>query len=68
MVEALIGDLFAEAKVALPRERAREIYLLLEGATALILVHGDRAYAVAAGKAAKMLVRQKSQRKQKKTK
>ena len=60
MVEEFIADRFAEAGVALPRERAREIYLLLEGATALILVHGDPRYAVAAGKAAKMLIRQRS--------
>ena len=37
-------------------ERARDVALLIEGATALILIHGDRSYAEAAGRAAKRLV------------
>lgn len=37
-------------------ERAREVVLLMEGATALILIHGDRSYAEAAARAAKRLV------------
>jgi hypothetical protein len=31
--------------------------LLMEGAMALMLIHGDRSYATAAARAAKMLVR-----------
>jgi AcrR family transcriptional regulator len=37
-------------------ERARQIALLLEGSMALILIHGDRAYAETAARAAKKLV------------
>jgi AcrR family transcriptional regulator len=37
-------------------ELAREIVLLLEGATALMLVHGDTSYALGAAAAAKRLV------------
>ena len=39
------------------RERAREIMLLMEGAMALTLIHGDRDYIDAAARAAKRLVR-----------
>jgi hypothetical protein len=42
---------------ARPRETAREIWLLSEGAISLILVHGDLAYAAAAAAAAKRLLR-----------
>jgi hypothetical protein len=37
--------------------RAREIVLLIEGATALMLVHANRDYAAAAAEAAKSLLR-----------
>jgi AcrR family transcriptional regulator len=45
--------------VAAPKTRAREVMLLIEGATALMLIHGDRTYAGAAAKAAKYLVNQR---------
>jgi hypothetical protein len=35
------------------RVRARELMLLMEGAMALMLIHGDRAYGAAAARAAK---------------
>lgn len=54
-VEAWLAELLARAGVAFPTERAREVQLLMEGATALILIHGDRSYAAAAGRAAKKL-------------
>jgi hypothetical protein len=50
----------ASAHVASPRQLAREIWLLSEGAIALILIHGDRSYAVAAAEAAKKLIRSES--------
>jgi AcrR family transcriptional regulator len=56
-VEGWFAAEFAKRKVKAPRERAREIVLLLEGTTALMLVHGDRGYATAAAKAAKRLLR-----------
>jgi AcrR family transcriptional regulator len=56
-VEAWYCDLLIRAGVASPSERAREVALLVEGATALILIHGDRSYADAAARAAKQLIR-----------
>src|SRR5713226_6384745 len=49
-----------EGHLASPRELAREIWLLSEGAIALILIHGDRSYAAAAAEAAKKLIRSES--------
>jgi AcrR family transcriptional regulator len=56
-VEQWLADALAAAKVASSRERAREVMLLMEGAMALMLIHGDRGYAKAAARAAKTLVR-----------
>jgi AcrR family transcriptional regulator len=56
LVEAHLAGLFAQAGVNSPNKKARELYLLLEGATCLILIHGDRSYADAAAEAAKRLV------------
>ncbi|MGE0734734.1 MAG: hypothetical protein AB7G15_21395 [Alphaproteobacteria bacterium] len=39
------------------KDRAREIMVLMEGAAALMLIHGDRRYFDAAARAAKRLVR-----------
>jgi AcrR family transcriptional regulator len=50
------ASVLERAGVPSPTERAREVVLLLEGATALILIHGDRSYAGAAARAAKRLV------------
>jgi AcrR family transcriptional regulator len=56
-VEAWYAELFTKARITAPMERAREVALLAEGATALILIHGDRSYADTAAHAAKRLVR-----------
>lgn len=56
MLEAHFADLLARANVPEARERAREIWLLSEGAISLMLVHGDRSYATAAASAAKRLL------------
>jgi AcrR family transcriptional regulator len=55
-MEAWLASLLEKAGVSCPLDRAREVALLIEGATALILIHGDRSYAEAAGRAAKRLV------------
>ena len=55
-LEAWWTDLLDNAGVPSPGERAREVALLIEGATALVLIHGDRSYAEAAATAAKRLV------------
>ena len=58
MLEGHLAELLERAGVEHPRERAREIWLLSEGAISLILVHGDRSYAAAAAVAAKRLLQQ----------
>jgi AcrR family transcriptional regulator len=62
MLEAHLADLFAKAKIDRPRERAREVWLLSEGAISLILVHRDRSYAAAAAQAARKLIRYRSRK------
>jgi AcrR family transcriptional regulator len=57
MLEAQLAELLARAHVRSPREIAREIWLLSEGAISLMLVHRDRSYAAAAAKAARKLIR-----------
>ncbi len=56
MLEDHLADVLAAAAVESPREKAREIWLLSEGAISLILIHGDRRYAAAAALAAKRLI------------
>jgi AcrR family transcriptional regulator len=55
-VEEWLADALSVARVASPRDRAREVMLLTEGAMALMLIHGDRRYATAAANAARTLV------------
>jgi AcrR family transcriptional regulator len=56
LLESQLAELLAKANVRSARERAREIWLLSEGAISLMLVHGDRTYAAAAARAAKALI------------
>jgi AcrR family transcriptional regulator len=56
LLEKQFADVLAAAGVADAPARAREIWLLSEGAISLILVHGDRSYAAAAAEAAKRLL------------
>lgn len=55
-VESWWTELLAKKGIRSPAKRARELVLLIEGATALMLIHGDRSYADAAANAAKKLV------------
>jgi AcrR family transcriptional regulator len=55
-VESLLVGKLKEAGVAQPQEAARQVMLLLEGSMALVLIHGDTAYATAAAAAARRLV------------
>lgn len=55
MTENFLADRLAQARVPDPAARAREIMLLLEGAMALTLIHGQRSYIDAAARAAKRL-------------
>jgi hypothetical protein len=54
--EEWLADALCVARVASPRERACELMLLMEGAMALMLIHGDRRDAAAAADAARRLV------------
>jgi AcrR family transcriptional regulator len=56
-VESWYAELLSKTTVSSAPERARELALLLEGATALILISGDRSYADTAASAAKRLSR-----------
>lgn len=58
--QAWWADLLRIAGVPSPASRARELMLLMEGAMALILIHGDRTYADDAARAAKRLIGRKS--------
>ncbi|MHC2337980.1 TetR/AcrR family transcriptional regulator [Bradyrhizobium sp. USDA 4454] len=62
LLETQLGALLKRAGVYDAHRRAREIWLLSEGAISLMLVHGDRAYATAAADAAKRLLRSSSRR------
>jgi AcrR family transcriptional regulator len=57
VLERQLGELFAKAGIKSPRTRAREIYLLSEGAISMMLIHGDRKYAAAAARAGKRLLK-----------
>ena len=54
--ESWLATRLARARVARPVQRAREMMLLMEGAMALMLIHGDRSYIDAAARAANQLV------------
>jgi AcrR family transcriptional regulator len=56
VLETQLGKLFAKSGVKSPQARARDIYLLTEGAIAMLLIHGDRKYARAAALAGKRLL------------
>jgi AcrR family transcriptional regulator len=55
-LEACLADMLARAGVSRPKELARAVWLLSEGAISLILVHGDRGYSRAAAEAARALL------------
>jgi AcrR family transcriptional regulator len=55
-MEAWCVDILTGAGVAEPGARAREVVLLLEGAMAMILIHGERGYAEAGAEAARRLL------------
>jgi hypothetical protein len=56
-VESWFEREFERRDIKSPEMRAREIVVLIEGATALMLVHANRDYATAAAEAAKKLLR-----------
>jgi AcrR family transcriptional regulator len=56
LLESHLAEVLKAAGASAPRERARQIWLLTEGAMVLMLVHGDKDYFRAATKAAKVLL------------
>lgn len=60
--ETWLGNLLSAKRVPQPRDRAREMMLLMEGAMALTLIHGDRGYIEAAARAAKYLIKRGNRR------
>jgi AcrR family transcriptional regulator len=56
MIEDLLAELLQSAGVRSARRRARQIYILLEGAAAMILVHGDRSYASTAAEVGHLIL------------
>lgn len=54
--EAWWVNKFGQSHVLRPRERAREISLLMEGAFVMMLISGDRSYAGTAARAARRLL------------
>ena len=56
-LEKCFAELLARSGVGRPKELARAVWLLSEGAISLILIHGDRGYSAAASEAAIILVR-----------
>jgi hypothetical protein len=62
MTEDFLGERLARARVPDAGARACEIMLLLEGAMALTLIHGQRGYIDAAAHAAKRLAAQRGRR------
>ena len=55
-VETWLAERLSGTSLANANQIARQIVLLLEGCHALILIHGDQAYATAAAEAAQLLV------------
>ncbi len=60
LVERELAQILRNAGHANSEKAAREIFVLMEGATNLILIHGDRQYAAAAAAAAKTLLGSKA--------
>jgi AcrR family transcriptional regulator len=56
MIEDLLAELLMSADVRSARRRAKQIYTLLEGAAAMMLVHGDRSYASTAAEVGKLIL------------
>lgn len=62
LLEGHLAEVLRRTGVHQPRYRAREIWLLCEGAMVMMLIHGERSYATAAAQAAKRLLRTHTKR------
>ena len=61
-LERHLASLFERAGVASAKVRAREIWLLSEGAMVLVMIHGDRSYIRVAAEAARTLLSRRKER------
>jgi AcrR family transcriptional regulator len=55
-VEAWLADELARVGVERPEQAAKQVAMLMEGCMTLMLIHGDRGYAQAAGALARLVV------------
>jgi AcrR family transcriptional regulator len=62
LLEVHLAEVLRRAGVRKSRDRAREIWLLCEGAMVKMLIHGEQNYAMAAAQAAKRLLRTHTKR------
>ena len=62
MLEDYWTELLAKADVAAPREKARTLLILSEGAMIMTLILGDRSYIATAERAARALVQSRSEK------
>jgi AcrR family transcriptional regulator len=56
ILEGHLANLLEQAGIASAKDRAREVWLLSEGAMVLVLIHGDRSYIRTAAEAARRLL------------
>lgn len=56
LMEKQLETMLAGARIPSPKERARELFVLIEGTMVMILIHGDQSYCTAAADAAKRLM------------
>lgn len=56
MLEDYLTELLERAGVDSPRERARQLWIVMEGAMLMALICGDRSYITSAQRAARMLI------------
>lgn len=59
MMEAELAKILGRANVPAAARRARELFVLSEGAIVMLMIHRDRSYAEAAAGVAKQLVRRR---------
>jgi AcrR family transcriptional regulator len=62
ILEGHLANLLEQAGIASAKERAREVWLLSEGAMVLVLIHGDRSYIRTAAEAAQRLLAARTKR------
>jgi AcrR family transcriptional regulator len=57
LLEGHLADVLRRAGAGRPRQSARQVWMLAEGAMVMMMIHGDRRYVTVAAQAAKFLLR-----------